>query len=389
MPSLKGIYQEREKSVKNIWPVYRLALHFLPKKGSINFAEMEREKEAEKILRKHRCMGAAMCLFDAEGITGRLSFGEARKGIKAEMDTVFRIASVSKMITAMGIMRLKEQGKINLDKDVAAYYPISLRHPKAKETPITLRMLLSHRAAIHDGEGYNAGIVKNEKASELLQKDSFSAHLPGEKWEYSNFGAGLAGAVVESATGVDFEELMQREVFAPLQVEATFYPQKVKGTLADAWRILPPRKQPNFHAQKRQARPMPQEWPDAERHYNLAHGNLCISAENLAKLGIALMEPGFLQEETLKEMRHILCPFGERAHNLSQGIGTFILQDATIAPHTIYGHQGMAYGACHGLFFDPETKRGLVILTSGVSEARRGVLSDINADMIRLYLAKD
>ena len=49
----------------------------------------------------------------------------------------------------------------------------------------------------------------------------------------------------------------------------------------------------------------------------------------------------------------------------------------------------MAYGACHGLFFDVEKQKGLVLLTSGISEARNGVLSDVNRDMIRLYLAKE
>ena len=53
--------------------------------------------------------------------------------------------------------------------------------------------------------------------------------LPHEKWEYSNLGAGIAGAVLEAATGMDFEALMQKTLFKPLQVSATFYPQKVKG----------------------------------------------------------------------------------------------------------------------------------------------------------------
>ena len=63
-------------------------------------------------------------------------------------------------------------------------------------------------------------------------------------------------------------------------------------------------------------------------------------------------------------------------------------QVAAITPRTLYGHQGMAYGACHGLFFDVEKQKGLVFLSSGVSEARRGVLSDVNADLIRLYLGE-
>ena len=86
----------------------------------------------------------------------------------------------------------------------------------------------------------------------------------------------------------------------------------------------------------------------------------------------------FLTKESLKEMRKEIAPFGERAHNLSQSVGTFILHDQGISPRLLYGHQGMAYGAVHGMFFDPETRRGIALLTTGASEARRGVLADLN-----------
>lgn len=373
----------------NIWPVYRKALMFLPKHGRMHEAQLEKAKEAEKILRKHRCLGASLCIFDSEKVLGTAAFGEARKGVPAAVDTVYRIASVSKLVTAMGAMKLQEKGVLSIDRDVADYFPFSLRHPKAPDTPITLRMLMSHTAGIHDGVDYNSGIAKNVPLSSLLKGDSFCAHLPGETWEYSNFGAGIAGAVMEAAAGMDFEALMQKEVFSPLGVQATFYPQKVQGELADATRILPPQKSPNFNAGERMARSLPEETCDAEHHYNLAHGNLCISAKELAKLSMALMQPGFLTEESLQDMRKVILPFGQRAHNLSQGVGTFILQDESICSRPLYGHQGMAYGACHGLFFDVETKKGMVLLTSGVSEARDGVLSDVNKDMLRLYLAEE
>ena len=184
------------------------------------------------------------------------------------------------------------------------------------------------------------------------------------------------------------ETLMQETVFAPLQVRATYYPQKTEGLLADACRILPPQKGPNFDAEKRKSRPLPPAEINPEAHYALAHGNLCLSAFDLAKLGVAGMTPGFLTEESLSEMRRIIQPFGDRANNLSQGVGTFILQEPRISPRPIYGHQGMAYGAVHGVFFDPEIKKGLAILTTGASEARCGVLADLNFDLISLFLGE-
>ena len=370
------------------WSLYRLAVHILPKHGKINDSA-ERNLSARlisRILREHRCVGASLCVFDANGPQNALTFGFSHLPDTLVLpDTVFRAASVSKFVTALGAMKLKEQGKIDLDRDVNEYLPFPLRHPKAPDTPLTLRMLLSHTAGFHDGTDYNNGIAQGVPLAQLLRGDSFTEHLPGEKWEYSNFGAGIAGAVMEAATNTDFEALMQETVFRPLGVTATYYPQKVQGDLADAIRILPRSKAPNFNAAERRSRPLPPVEVNPETHYNLAHGNLCISAPELAKLGVAGMMPGFLTEASLLEMRRPIASFGDRAHNLSQGIGTFILEEPRVCERSLYGHQGMAYGAVHGLFFDPDHEKGLAVLTTGASEARRGVLADLNFDMMKLF----
>ena len=371
------------------WGLYRFLLHFLPAHEKMNVSDLPKPdaRAVENTLNKYRCLGASLCMFNQAGITASAAFGIShRPDTPVTAQTVFRCASVSKFATALGAMKLKEQKRIDLDRDIGEYLPFSLRHPQAPDIPITLRMLLSHTAGIHDGSDYNSGIVKNVPLSQLLKGDSFTDHLPGTKWEYSNFGAGIAGAVMEAATNTEFENLMQETVFQPLGVTATYYPQKVQGDLADAIRILPRSKTPNFSAAERRARPLPPGEVNLEKHYNLAHGALCLSAPELAKLGMAGMTAGFLTEESLKEMRREIAPFGERAHNLSQGIGTFILHDQSFLSPLLYGHQGMAYGAVHGLFFDPQSRQGFSMLTTGASEARRGVLADLNFEMICLLL---
>ncbi len=369
------------------WSFYRLALRAVPPRGGVTATDLPAGETAalSRMLRRHRCLGASLCLFDAHGITGRFSFGEARPGIPALPGTVYRTASVSKFVTGLGIMKLREQG-FDIDRDVNDFLPFPLRHPKAPDTPITLRMLMTHTAGIRDGKTYNDGIAKSMLLTDILRGDSFAPHLPGTLWEYSNLGAGIAGSVIEGAMGAGFETIMQRTVFAPLRVTATYYPQKVRGTLADARRILPPHRGPNFDAEARRSRVLPPDQPDPERHYNLAHGNLCASTEELARIGIAGMTPGFLTEDSLREMRAAAVPFGERARNLSQGLSTFVLREPGISPRPIYGHQGMAYGAVHGLFFDPGIQKGVAVLTSGASEARRGVLADFNFDLLRWAL---
>ena len=370
------------------WGLYRLALHALPKTGKVNSSNFAKTdtRIIEDVLRKHRCVGAALCSFDGMGVQNTLTFGVSHAPDRlVNQDTVFRAASVSKFATALGAMKLMERGRLELDRDVNEYLPFSLRHPKAPDTVITLRMLLSHTAGIHDGTDYNSGIAKGAPMTELLQGDSFTDHLPGTLWEYSNFGAGIAGAVMEAAVQMAFETLMQETVFQPLGIAATYYPQKAEGDLADAIRILPRAKTPNFNAAERRGRPLPPVEVNPEKHYNLAHGALCISAPELAKLGIAGMRPGFLTRESLNEMRRVVTPFGERARNLSQGIGTFVLDEPKICERSLYGHQGMAYGAVHGLFFDPAHEKGVVLMTTGASEARRGVLADVNFSILKLF----
>lgn len=370
------------------WDLYRAALRVLPRRGRVTETDLPGRQAAalETLLRRHRCLGASLCLFDAGGVTGRLAFGEARPGVPAARDTVYRTASISKFVTALGILKMWEAGRVDLDRDVNDYLPFPLRHPAAPDLPLTLRDLMTHTAGLRDGKAYTAGIAEGVPLSQILRGDSFTDHPPRTRWEYSNLGAGIAGAALEGACGQDFETLMQETVFAPLGVCATYYPQKVQGTLADARRILPPHRGPNFDGAARQSRPLPDGRPDPEAHYALAHGSLCASAEALSRLGMAGMTPGFLRADTLTVMRKSYVPFGERAANLAQGLFTFVLRETKIAPRALYGHQGMAYGAVHGLFFDPERGQGVALLTAGADEARRGVLADLNFDLLSCIL---
>ena len=343
-------------------------------------------REMNGILHRHRALGGALALFDMGGITDHFVYGNARKGMPVDASTAFRLASVSKLVTACGVLKMTERGLVDLDADAGRNLPYSLRHPAAPNTPLTLRMLLTHTAGIRDSAAYLNSIIHGKTAEGILQAGSFTPHLPGRGCEYSNFGAGLSGCVVEAETGLSFEAAMQEYLFRPLGMRASFYPQRVGGPLADARRILPPRLKPNFNAIKRQAQKT-SGWDlqDVQRHYALAHGNCCMDAESAAKLGTALMQPGFFKEETLHTMRHPQAVLGERDPSLALGIGLFILNDQLISPHPLYGHQGMAYGAVQMLFWDLKLQRGIISLTTGVSEARQHILADVNKALLKSW----
>lgn len=339
------------------------------------------------ILSWHRVKGAVFAVFREEGIIEQGVFGFAGRGMPVAADTFFRVASVSKMITALCVMKLYESGLADIDRDVSSWLPFALRHPLYRDDPITLRMLMSHTSGIRDGADYMAGVHMARPAEELLTGDSFSNSRPGDAWAYSNFGAGLVGSVLEGMTGLSFEQAMQRHLFKPLGVTASFYPQRIDAPLADAVRLLPPGR-PGFNAEERKKRtPLSPDTPMPGRHYGLAQGNCCIDARGVHRLCRALMAPGFLKQATLDVMRRPHAPFGERSRFMKQGLGLFLIDSRDIASRVLFGHQGNAYGAMHGVFFDIVSRTGMLFMSSSASEARTEFLSDVNRALLVRYAA--
>ena len=336
-------------------------------------------KTLHTLFQNEKARGVSLALFSNTQIQ-LLSMGEAKKekGTPVTADTHFRIASIAKFVTAYCAVLLFNQGKIDLDTDVSNYLGYPLANPMHKESCITLRHLLSHTASLHDGVRYNQGIFTRMPLQEVLQGDSFTNHRPGTVFEYSNLGAGMIGCILENATKTPFDTLMREQVFEPLGINASYFPQKITGTLADAWRLFPPAKGANYHAKARQTQALPTNGMDQETGYLLPHGNLCIKAKDLALIAKAIAN----DKKTFDQMRTPITPFDQREPNMSQGLGTFIY-NAPTKGKTLYGHQGLAYGAVHGLFMD-EMGNGFVALTSSISEHRHGVLTDANLKMCAL-----
>lgn len=371
--------------------LYRALIRLLPlKRPAFTWHRQDlarRERQAlEAALLRHKAIGGALMLFDEGGLTDHMSYGDARAGLPVDAHTAFRLASVSKLVTAAGILAMRERGLLDLDRDAAPDLPYSLRHPKAPGTAITLRMLLTHTSGIRDGQAYILGLDARMPAGDILRADSHGDALPGEGARYSNFAFGLAGCLAEAQSGLSLQEGLSRFLFEPLGMKAAFYPALLEAPVADARRILPPRAHPNYDGAARQA-VLPEGWdrPDAQSHYTLAQGACCMDAASLAALGQALMQPGFFTETALREMRKPHASLRDRDPHLSQGLGLFILRDGDISPRALYGHQGMAYGAVNMMFLDLEARRGLISLTTGVSEARTHIMADVNRALLKAW----
>ncbi|MCU0729739.1 MAG: beta-lactamase family protein [Sphingopyxis sp.] len=137
-------------------------------------------------------------------------------------DDPVRIASVSKLTVALGVMRLADQRRINLDADVSTYLGWRLRHPRYPNRVITLAMLLSHRAGMADGISYGLPLDGDLEAA-LRDPAAWDAdRAPGGAFAYANINFPVVAAAMEGATGERFDRLMHRLVFAPLRIDACF-----------------------------------------------------------------------------------------------------------------------------------------------------------------------
>lgn len=145
--------------------------------------------------------------------------------IPMTQDTVFYIASISKSITAMAIMMLHEQGKVDVDGDIRDYVPEYVNFPQK----VTVRQLLDHtsgvRCGIATGFLQGRGVKDKQEFPDTLRYTAQQTDLsftPGERFMYSNPNYNLLAAIVEKVTGAYFPAWVKENIFAPLGMEDSF-----------------------------------------------------------------------------------------------------------------------------------------------------------------------
>ena len=164
-------------------------------------------------------------------------FGHRRiDDLPANESTLYRIASVSKLVTTLGVMRLVEDGKLSLDADIGTVLGYRVRNPNFPDTPVTLRMLLTHTSSLRDGAGYSwpNGVDLKDVLTTGNPGMWSNKNKPGAYFSYANLPWGVVGTVMEKATGERFDRLMQRLVVAPMGLEGGFDPAEFPpGKLAN------------------------------------------------------------------------------------------------------------------------------------------------------------
>ena len=170
-------------------------------------------EDIDKAFRNHKTVGAAVVVARDGEIVYEHYYGYAVKKQREPVteNTYFRLASVTKMVTAIRTMQLGEQGKLSLDQDISDYLGYEVQNPYHRKTPVTLRMLMTHTSSLDPHGGYYqvSNTLRQLISTDRLKRSNWYDEIPGTQYRYSNFGAGIIGSLMESVTGTNIDQDMQ------------------------------------------------------------------------------------------------------------------------------------------------------------------------------------
>jgi CubicO group peptidase (beta-lactamase class C family) len=149
---------------------------------------------------------------------------------KATVDSVYRIASMTKSFTALAILRLRDDGRLRLDDPVDKYVPelAGLAYPTSDSPKLTIRLLLSHAGGFPEDNpwGDRQLAIPAATFAEWLRAGIPFSHAPGTGFEYSNYGFMILGRVVTAASGHAYRNYVDATVIRPLGMAATTWDEK-------------------------------------------------------------------------------------------------------------------------------------------------------------------
>ena len=299
----------------------------------------------------------------------------------ATTDTLYHVASISKIFTATALMQLHEAGRFKLDEPINNHLPFPVNHPNPEyaDSPITFRMVLSHTSALRDnwsvinsltvcgdssipfGEFLEEYLVRGGQYYSATQSYYWNIE-PGSQFNYSNVGFTLAGYLVQVISGMPFEQYCDQNIFGPLgMVETSWFLEGLDIThIATPYSYAEPAGP--YQANCHRGAPI---YPA---------GYLRSSTAQMAALLIAHMNGGswndvqLLQPETVEIMQthHAEIPPGyfypASVHNYGLG---FMFDE--FGDHEVVGHLGVSHGSTTLMFFRPKDKVGIIVLANGES----------------------
>jgi CubicO group peptidase (beta-lactamase class C family) len=308
----------------------------------------------------------------------------------------FRVASISKIFTAAGYMKLVEEGKINLDEDVSRYLGFTLRNPNYPNKPITSRMLLSHTSSIRDYPTPYVPFKSNVK-SFFTSADCWTrGKAPGSYFSYCNLNFVLLATITEKVSGQRFDKYITKNVLKPLDIKGSFNLRDFSSADLQKMGTLYRKTKGESGRYYAQIDDRPIELPSASLLSSYRpgtnagifspQGGLRISPEELAHMLEMLLNQGkykgreILKPATVQLMEKPVWKYNPAQPNgniendaiesyglpLQYFSGSGSTKPAPNRPDfDLVGHLGEAYGFIGGLMWQPGTKNGFIFLQNG------------------------
>lgn len=169
-------------------------------------------------------------------------FADVKAKIPMSPETKFRMASHSKLFTAIAIMQLREEGKLHLDDPVEKYLPWFKAAPAGDDDgQITIEQLLSHSSGLQReaGDHWVSFEFPTEEQLKRLYADRKAAFAPSVRWKYSNLAYSVAGMVIEQVSGQKWAAYVDRNIFQPLAMTSSSVDKNVTGLTVPYGRRMP------------------------------------------------------------------------------------------------------------------------------------------------------
>ncbi len=325
-----------------------------------------------EILQQSAVAGLSVAVVKNSRVIYTHSFGmkELETNTPLTDDCLFRIASISKSFSATSVMQLVEAGKLSLEEDMSKLVGFAIRNPKFPETIITLRMVMSHRSSINDSQGYFTLDAINPSKNTDWSK-CYNDYRPGTGYMYCNLNYNMVGTIIEKISGERFDQYVKHHILDRLKLYGGYCVDSLDKTrFATIYEYNDSTKK--FIASPAAYNPRSEEIKNYTIGYSTPvfspTGGMKISATDLAKYMIMHMKQGrykgkkIISKESAKQMQTKLSD--------TEGYGLAIMTtDKLIPGKTMKGHTGSAYGLYSAMFFNPEEKFGVVVISNGCHPA--------------------
>lgn len=269
--------------------------------------------------------------------------------------TVFRIASVSKNISATALAYMVAEGSIDLDTSFYEYVPY---YPK-KKWDFTIRQLAGHTAGIRGYQGMEYGLNKPysiKKSIEIFQGDDLLFE-PGTDYHYNSYDWVLISLAMQEVSGIPFAQYVHEKVLKPLGMDATFTPEAQCDNLA----VFYSKNRFGF----RKASPV-------NNYFKLAGGGYLSTSSDIAKLGQAYLNNQILDDAILDRFLTSETLNGNKTY---YGLGWQVSEDKKGRP--FYGHVGNGVGGYSNFFVYPKRQMAFTILTNCTSPKIQDGLDEV------------